>query len=629
MEAKIAYRVISTSQLVRAIKEGQKNSERFCFIIGAGASESSGIPTGRTLAYRWMKKMLEQNSIEEIRQLAKKLRAGNQLEYCFDEIEKAWQNARKKGKKELPSKYYSDVYKLRFFPNNRNGYSYLEKAMCGKVPGFGYRVLAQMLTDKWGSNLVITTNFDNLVEEAVSLYTKCQPIVINHEALADYAINMGKPKPIIAKIHRGLFFDPLNDAEETKELKGRWRTVLSSILTVYTPIVIGYGGGDKSLMELLQEEELKFKNGIYWCYMEDHGIPRKEIQNIIIQKGGYFVSTAGFDALMLKIGNEFYSKKIDIESTAQYLRNKVDRLVKKYIDGFNSLQRLTLSGEEESAKEYIQEIEKLNEREQALENKRLQENNLTAWDYRRQGDKYYANKQYKEAIACFSKAIARQPDTALFYDDRAHAYVKKEEYDKAIADYNKAIELDPTDPVTFYSLGNAYGKLGMYNNAIINYVRAIELDPMDADTYNNLGVAYKERKDYEAAIENYNKALELNPNDPGIIHNRLVASTLKRENEVAGKDKTVENNNGEVIDNLRIAMAAPRMIFRGDGVAGVAVRIKDADVLPTLPQLDRFIPSNERKTFTESSKGIPNKYSNLEPKRKIPMSVPSKKKRKF
>lgn len=43
------YRIISTKQLVGAIKEGISGSERFCFILGSGASVSSGIPMGSEL----------------------------------------------------------------------------------------------------------------------------------------------------------------------------------------------------------------------------------------------------------------------------------------------------------------------------------------------------------------------------------------------------------------------------------------------------------------------------------------------------------------------------------------------------------------------------------------------------
>ena len=53
------YQIISVNQLVKAVREGRSNSERFCFIIGSGASVSSGIPTGAGLEAQWMKEMEE------------------------------------------------------------------------------------------------------------------------------------------------------------------------------------------------------------------------------------------------------------------------------------------------------------------------------------------------------------------------------------------------------------------------------------------------------------------------------------------------------------------------------------------------------------------------------------------
>ena len=49
------YQLISVNQLVRAIREGRENAERFCFIIGSGASATSGIRTGADLEAQWMK----------------------------------------------------------------------------------------------------------------------------------------------------------------------------------------------------------------------------------------------------------------------------------------------------------------------------------------------------------------------------------------------------------------------------------------------------------------------------------------------------------------------------------------------------------------------------------------------
>ena len=57
----------------------------------------------------------------------------------FRSIRVAWEETKKSGTP-LPSDYYFDLYKLRFFPNHRNGYHYLEKIMANRNPGFGYHL---------------------------------------------------------------------------------------------------------------------------------------------------------------------------------------------------------------------------------------------------------------------------------------------------------------------------------------------------------------------------------------------------------------------------------------------------------------------------------------------------------
>lgn len=122
-------RIISTKYLVKAIREGQKNGERFCFILGAGASVSSGIPTGAELEYRWMEDMERDLGMEEVAGAARSLKEKKQLDHDFDEIKKAWEEAKNKKYRSLASEYYFDIYTLRFHPNHRNGYHYLENLM--------------------------------------------------------------------------------------------------------------------------------------------------------------------------------------------------------------------------------------------------------------------------------------------------------------------------------------------------------------------------------------------------------------------------------------------------------------------------------------------------------------------
>ena len=170
---------------------------RFCFILGAGASVESGIPTGTELEMRWMNCLMgvaedypaRKKQPEETRKLAKQMLDRGELVHPFEEIERAWEKAVKTGGS-IPSEYYFDIYSLRFNTEKESGYWYLEKAMdgcragksCGAGdcnpgvgcwpkepcrPSVGYHTLALMLTKNNLHNLVITTNFDSLVEDAL------------------------------------------------------------------------------------------------------------------------------------------------------------------------------------------------------------------------------------------------------------------------------------------------------------------------------------------------------------------------------------------------------------------------------------------------------------------------------
>ena len=531
--------ILSTKFLIKAIKEGQENGERFCFILGAGASVSSGIPTGAELEYKWMEDMNQYPGIKEVRLAAEALK--EHLDHNFEEIEKVWKDAKEQKRKSLPSEYYFDIYTLRFHPNHRNGYHYLENLMECTKPSFGYHPLSLLLTDGGGSNLVITTNFDSLVEDSLFLYTDKKPLVINHELLAEFAGDLNIKRPIVAKIHRGLFFNPLNRTEETNKLHGRWKEVLEKVFQNYTPIVIGYGGGDGSLMGVLKEESVEMKNGIYWCYVEKYGLPNSDIQTIIENKKGYLVRTAGFDAVMLAIGNAFFPNKIDPAETEKYLGNKIDLQIENYREEYERLIVEEKDGTKEqtteSEKEFEKDKEKFITRVNQSEDKREKQKQMTVWDYIQQGDRYYNAGKYKKSIEFYSKAIELRP-IAIAYSNRGCAYNALGEREKAIQDYTKAIELNPNYMNAYYNRGCAYSALGEREKAIQDYTKAIELNPNYMNAYYNRGNAYDALEESEKAIEDYTKAIELDANDAAAYYNRGNAYSGLGEREKAIEDYT-------------------------------------------------------------------------------------------
>ncbi|UQT49667.1 hypothetical protein M5E87_08075 [Flavonifractor plautii] len=157
-------RTLSLNVFLNTLEEGCKNERRYCFILGAGASKTSGIPTGEELAKQWHGEILEQCSKEEIKELKKRLGVRST---------------------KPSSRAYFDLYAMRFFPDYQNGSAFLERTLERAQPSLGYYPLAALLANT-RNNLVITTNFDSLVEDALFIYTDKRPIVISHELLAQY-----------------------------------------------------------------------------------------------------------------------------------------------------------------------------------------------------------------------------------------------------------------------------------------------------------------------------------------------------------------------------------------------------------------------------------------------------------
>lgn len=530
-------RILSAKRLSQMMKESTENGERFCFILGSGASVESGIPSGNTFEMQWMNCLMGQMDdrgmpamdAEETRRIAKILHAEKKIEFPLEKIEQAWLSAKAEGKS-IPSKFYFDIYKLRFHANPHQGYSYLEKIMERCEPSLGYHTLAKLLTENNLNNLVITTNFDSLVEDALFLYTDKKPLVVGHESLADY-MDANIQRPIVAKVHRGLMYAPFNSPETTSELKAEWQRALSYALNTYTPVVIGYAGGDHSLMSFLEDEATTIRNSVYWCYLGKPALsdlPEEGIRQFVEKRNGYFVAIDGFDALMVEIGKTLYGDAIRPSVTEKRLKEKHDRRVRQYNEQWDNL----------NSKPEIQEVlQEMNAEEKREEEQREKEQALTAWDHIRRGIRAKEEGKMEEAIQEYSKAINKDPRNAAAYNNRGIVYDDLEQYEKAIEDYNKAIELDSNDALAYNNRGVAYDNLGQYEKAIEDYDKAIKLDPDYAAAYNNRGVIYNALGQYEKAIECYTQAIKLDPKYKTAYQNRAKAYRVIGKKELAEADE--------------------------------------------------------------------------------------------
>jgi len=164
------------------------HSRKFCFVLGAGASRTSGIKSGKELVDIWARELALRNP-DDYSSWKSSLNITDDKKYSF----------------------YSHYYEKRYERNPGDGYNYLEKLMEPAKPSPGYILLAHLLANT-EHNIVVTTNFDHLIEDAINYYIQAIPLVIGHESLAHYVTGKAKRSTVV-KIHRDLLFDPANTVD--------------------------------------------------------------------------------------------------------------------------------------------------------------------------------------------------------------------------------------------------------------------------------------------------------------------------------------------------------------------------------------------------------------------------------
>ena len=466
------------------VSEGP-HSSKFCFVLGAGASRMSGIKTGQELVDIWEKEMLERN------------------EQAF----LSWKE--KNGITESDKySYYSQYYEERYKKRPMDGLNFLEKMMEHVNPNVGYVVLAHLLA-KTEHNVVITTNFDHLLEDALNYYEKALPLVVGHESLAHY-ITKQITRPTIIKIHRDLLFDPKNTVKDVGVLHEAWEKALDMIFSEFHPIFIGYAGNDRSLMDYLIKNREKFNSGEwkfpYWTLYESDVVPEGPVKEFLEGVDGYYINCNGFDELMCLMGAEVGYR---MPGEGQFLEDTRMRY-HKLLEAFESFvlpqnsadKQEEMSAEENvsdeqkavgaavqqitSGTEYMRAVKLHNEGKYedavAVEQELIRQEPKNVRYYRILWLTLYAMGKYSEAEKAARQALELEPGSADIHIDLSVALRDKGEMDKAVEAAGKAIQLDPQNARCYASLGRTLCQMGRYPEAKENLETAIKLAP-DKDYY--------------------------------------------------------------------------------------------------------------------------------------------------
>ena len=487
---------LTAKDLAVAFKLDFLAGERFCFILGSGASRNSGIKTGLDMIGEWRKELLNNygGDMDSIR------RAAGRLHYAPEE----WEPIFKDGY-QPDSKHYFVMYDLMFARTVRAGYDFMEKAMANAKPSIGYYCLASILSSPQNrSNLVITTNFDTLTEDALFFFSGKHPLVLGHERMASF-LRSDTDRPIVAKIHRDMLLEPMSRQEEMRKLKEEWSKALRNVLPNCIPIVIGYAGGDNTLMDLLKDESLKCRK-LYWC---SH-ISQKDLDDdaaaVIANHSGEWVQIPGFDELLFQMANN-----LELVPSEEELRTSTETRIKQYQDTYSKFIYPYLNpvsaSDNKGASDQAEDTATAVLQEEAKRNPDLAEYNALirqAWLLWNKGDR-------EAAIAKVTEAIQAFPDQSKAYDTRSILYHNSKQYPKALADVTMALKLEPGNASFHYGLGVTLHEMKHFDEALKAKDEAIRLEPGKAEFHNSRSVTLHEMKRFDEALKAVDEAIRLEP----------------------------------------------------------------------------------------------------------------------
>eukprot|EP00727_Mastigamoeba_balamuthi_P004771 m51a1_g14292 putative heat shock protein sti-like (553) ;mRNA; r:407189-409115 len=96
---------------------------------------------------------------------------------------------------------------------------------------------------------------------------------------------------------------------------------------------------------------------------------------------------------------------------------------------------------------------------------------------KRQGNEAFARGDNKEAIRCFSEAIALDAANHILYSNRSAAHAADGDYAAALADAEKTVSLKPDWAKGYGRKGTALHFLGRFEEALAAFKKGLEIDP--------------------------------------------------------------------------------------------------------------------------------------------------------
>lgn len=292
-------RTIDINTFVNSFKI--KPNKSMTFLLGAGASVSSNIPSGNQMVWDFKRSLYC---------AAKNLRTNVYGDMSKETVQKEIQSYfdRQEGYPELWSIEEYSFYFEKCYPLRRDREYYIQEMVRDTKPALGYLCMGELIING-KIELVSTTNFDDLVQAGVHTIDAGTSIKTISSAVSNsvgFSLNEGFPN--IIKLHGDYLFDKLKNTEaELQKLEEKISNLWKEGIKEGGLIVIGYAGNDNSVMTVLEEliESGEIKKGVYWC--QPKGSPLSSRASKLMEKAcklneqSAVVDIDDFDGVMYRL----------------------------------------------------------------------------------------------------------------------------------------------------------------------------------------------------------------------------------------------------------------------------------------------------------------------------------------
>ena len=292
-------KVIDANTFVNSFKI--KPDKSVSFLLGAGASVSSNIPSGGQMVWDFKRTLYctDNNIRTSLYGDLSKENVQKEIQSYFD------------GRGGYPELWSPEEYSFYFekcYPSRSDREYYIRNKVRDIKPSLGYLCMGELIVNG-KIDLVSTTNFDDLVQAGVHSINPGFSIKTISSAVNNsvgFALNEGFPN--IIKLHGDYLFDKLKNTEsELQKLEDKIADIWKTSIRQNGLIVIGYAGNDNSVMSVLEGliNEDGIKKGVYWCKPRGSNLSIracKFMENACnVNEQSAVVEIDGFDDLMYSL----------------------------------------------------------------------------------------------------------------------------------------------------------------------------------------------------------------------------------------------------------------------------------------------------------------------------------------